>query len=49
MEEILVTVNYYIREKLWCSIRNLVDEVSRAWCLPISLTNLFCLRTLGAS
>ena len=29
MEEVLVTINYYIREKLWCSIRNLVDAELR--------------------
>jgi tetratricopeptide repeat protein 21B len=29
MEEVLVTINYYIREKLWCSIRNLVDSELR--------------------
>ena len=28
MEELLVKINYLIREKLWCSIRTLCDEVS---------------------
>jgi len=26
MDKVLVTVNYYIREKFWCSIRNLCDQ-----------------------
>ena len=28
MEELLVKINYLIREKLWCSIRTLCDDVS---------------------
>ena len=28
MEELLVKINYLIREKLWCSIRSLCDDVS---------------------
>lgn len=26
MEELLVKINYLIREKLWCSIRSLCDD-----------------------
>ena len=26
MDKILVTINYYVREKYWCSIRRLCDE-----------------------
>jgi hypothetical protein len=29
MDKILVTINYYAREKFWCSIRNLCDEELR--------------------
>jgi tetratricopeptide repeat protein 21B len=29
MDKILVTINYYVREKFWCSIRNLCDEELR--------------------
>ena len=28
MEQVLATINYFIREKLWCSIRKLCDLVS---------------------
>ena len=35
MEELLVKINYLIREKLWCSIRSLCDEVSRVFKHPI--------------
>ena len=28
MDELLVKINYLIREKLWCSIRTLCDNVS---------------------
>lgn len=27
MEQVLATINYFIREKLWCSIRRLADIV----------------------
>ena len=27
MEQVLATINYFIREKLWCSIRRLCDLV----------------------
>ena len=33
MEELLVKINYLIREKLWCSIRTLCDNVSSLSCL----------------
>jgi tetratricopeptide repeat protein 21B len=26
MEKILVIINYYVREKFWCSIRHLCDD-----------------------
>jgi len=29
MDKILVTINYYAREKFWCSIRTLCDEELR--------------------
>jgi len=29
MDKILVTINYYVREKYWCSIRTLCDEELR--------------------
>lgn len=29
MEVVQATINYYIREQFWCSIRNLCDTVSR--------------------
>ena len=28
MEQVIATINYFIREKLWCSIRKLCDLVS---------------------
>jgi uncharacterized membrane protein len=28
MEQVVATINYFIREKLWCSIRKLCDMVS---------------------
>ena len=30
MEQLIAHVNYLIREKLWCSIRELTDSVSRS-------------------
>ena len=30
MEEIFAKINYLIREKLWCSIRTLTDDVSES-------------------
>jgi tetratricopeptide repeat protein 21B len=29
MDKVLVTINYYVREKYWCSIRSLCDEELR--------------------
>jgi uncharacterized membrane protein len=29
MEQVIATINYFIREKLWCSIRKLCDLVSK--------------------
>jgi hypothetical protein len=26
MEKLLVTINYFVREKFWCSIRKLCDD-----------------------
>ena len=31
MEELLAKINYLIREKLWCSIRTLCDDVSQVY------------------
>ena len=31
MEELLAKINYLIREKLWCSIRTLCDDVSHSF------------------
>ncbi len=28
MDQVIATINYFIREKLWCSIRKLCDLVS---------------------
>ena len=44
MEEILVNINYLIREKLWGSIRVLADKVSKH--IKLNLQNLIL--TLGA-
>lgn len=30
MEQVIATINYFVREKLWCSIRKLCDLVSFA-------------------
>lgn len=27
MEQVIATINYFIREKLWCSIRRLTEMV----------------------
>ena len=35
MDKILVTINYLIREKFWCSIRNLCDQELRKGQDPI--------------
>ena len=51
MEELLVKINYLIREKLWCSIRSLCDEVSpRIAVIYHALTYAYlpCLKTIGA-
>lgn len=31
MEQVQATINYFIREKLWCSIRRLTDLVSQKY------------------
>jgi hypothetical protein len=28
MEQVIATINYFVREKLWCSIRKLCDLVT---------------------
>ena len=57
MEELLVKINYLIREKLWCSIRSLCDAVSYpayptilSICITSNLSNLkhVCSNNLGA-
>lgn len=40
MEEILVNINYLIREKLWGSIRVLADKVSKHIKLKFTESNL---------
>ena len=40
MEEILVNINYLIREKLWGSIRVLADKVSRQIIVQFTASNL---------
>jgi len=35
MDKILVTINYYVREKFWCSIRRLCDDELRKGQDPI--------------
>ena len=35
MDKILVTINYYVREKFWCSIKRLCDEEMRNGADPV--------------
>ena len=35
MDKVLVTINYYIREKFWCSVRELCDDELRKGQDPI--------------
>ena len=40
MEQVIATINYFIREKLWCSIRKLCDLVSNLSYIDRYITNL---------